>query len=70
MKTTDDRLDMIELHLSGNGKPQKGLLFRVADIEKVQGSILRWVRLIGGCVGTCALALVAAVVRYWMNGGG
>ena len=71
------RLDTIAKFLSGNGRPRNGLLWRVDSIEEVRlpaiedrvTSVLRWVRWIGGCIGTCALALVAAVVRYWMNGG-
>ena len=72
------RLDTIEKFLLGNGRPRTGLLWRGESIEEVRlpaidervSSVLRWVRGIGGCVGTCALALVAAVARYWMNGGG
>ncbi|KKN26052.1 hypothetical protein LCGC14_0878580 [marine sediment metagenome] len=71
MRTTDERLGNIERHLSGNGDPPAGVLFRLSSIEDyrlpaIEGrmaSILKWVRFIAGVV-------VVGVAKLLIFGGG
>jgi hypothetical protein len=63
VRMMSSKLDKVYEHVVSEGKPERGLLMRVRDIEKRVGSWVRWT----GIVAVIMLGLIAEKVFEWFT---